>query len=159
MLCSVGVFIVVVSSVVVCSVDVRIVVVCSVDVCIVVVCSVVMVSSVVVVRSVDVRIVVLCLVGDVYCCLLVVVVQIEESILDCLAWKSDSPLWTQISALTSSGSAVPKSEEVSLQGQQQPTTMQQHPLGSTFQSPITHPTVRRLALSDSKLITKKGDTQ
>lgn len=80
--------------------------------------------------------------------------QIEESILDCLAWKSGSSLWTQITALTSAGGdGLPKSEEVSLP-QQQPQLTLQHPLGSPLGSPL-HPQIRRLAMSDGKLIAKK----
>jgi len=71
-----------------------------------------------------------------------------------MAWKSDSPLWDYIKGyLEHNNNAVPRSNEVSLQ--QQPVNLQ-HPLGSPLGSPImTHPQIRRLALSDGKLINKK----
>ncbi|XP_067928982.1 retinoblastoma-like protein 1 [Watersipora subatra] len=78
--------------------------------------------------------------------------RIEESILDCLAWKSDSPLWDYIARDSEANKAVlPSSEEVSLQQPANP----QHPLGSPLGSPVTHPQIRRLALSDGKLVNKK----
>lgn len=85
----------------------------------------------------------------------VVFIQIEESILDCLAWKGDSPLWDYIARDSDLNKTVPpSSEEVALQ--QQPVN-HQHPLGSPLGSPITHPQIRRLAMSmsDGKLVNKK----
>lgn len=61
--------------------------------------------------------------------------QIEEQILESLAWKGDSPLWDAIEA---TDMPIPSCEDVSLPGQLTDDT--------TTVNPLNNPTFRRLVL-------------
>ena len=62
--------------------------------------------------------------------------QIEEQILECLAWSHDSPLWYSIQQAGS----VPSCEDVSLPYQ----TESVHTTQNLLASPIIHPRVQRI---------------
>jgi len=62
--------------------------------------------------------------------------QIEEQILECLAWSHDSPLWSSIQQAGS----VPSCEEVSIPFQLEAA----HSTQNLLASPIIHPRVQRI---------------
>ncbi|KAG1681663.1 Retinoblastoma-like protein 1 [Nymphon striatum] len=80
--------------------------------------------------------------------------HIEEQILECFAWKSDSPLWEEI---RSNGSPLPSVQDVSLPSQLEGNQNNgvQSTQSSLLSSPVAHPAVRRLASTDRPLSRKE----
>jgi hypothetical protein len=65
--------------------------------------------------------------------------QVEENILEALAWRTESPLWENI---RKSGLPVPSCEDVCLPGQ----------LDDTSSVPCPNPVIRRLAAGIDRVV-------
>ena len=62
--------------------------------------------------------------------------QIEEKILECEAFKYNSPLWE---AIKQNGGEIPRCDEVSL-----PNMIEKDSQNDGLQSPLLHPAVKRI---------------